>query len=380
MSSLVDYIKDQESLEKQAKEHMPYDCDKCTFELGSIRQELYACLTCYRLNKKLNAICYACSINCHTSHDLIELFTKRSFTCDCGTSKFNLPCNVRYPLIKNLNSNSLSNFDLDIPDLNNKYNHNFKGYFCSCNNPYNPQFDSNMIQCIFGISCGEDWYHDDCLMGFKPGFMNRKPLKIDDPNNYDLLPLPGFPSFDSFETLICWKCASQFPLEMSILINKLNCDTIDYVPNSTSIDDRILKISNNIDNNDNDNNKSKRLKKDYLKSIFLKENYKEKLSEIVKNENPNSLLVLFLLKYPFLFNDDPIYQPPIDDDDSSVFEMGVRELNNLPKDKAVKGLIAYEKIKSKLTDFLKPFADEGRIVTAEEVKAFFDSETNKIKK
>lgn len=30
----------------------------------------------------------ACSYNCHEGHDLVELYTKRAFRCDCGNSKF----------------------------------------------------------------------------------------------------------------------------------------------------------------------------------------------------------------------------------------------------------------------------------------------------
>lgn len=34
------------------------------------------------------AICLACSFHCHEGHELIELYTKRHFRCDCGNSKF----------------------------------------------------------------------------------------------------------------------------------------------------------------------------------------------------------------------------------------------------------------------------------------------------
>lgn len=427
MSSLVEYLEDQENLEKQAREQMPYDPNECTFPKGPLRQELYACLTCYRSTKQLNAICYACSIKCHTSHELVELFTKRSFTCDCGTSKVKGPCLVRYPQWSKLMNDSQFNdqFEPDIPDSNNRYNHNFKGLFCDCNNHYNPLTDSNMIQCILGLKCDEDWFHEECIMGLRPGVINRNPKsgtnklnELSEPgldakteneekikqegenkNNkkdqdeekqekqqqqqqqddsddeaYDVLPLPGFPSLDSFETIICWKCANEYPQEMDELIKYLDCETIEHVPAET-LDKRIQKLSSL---NDKDlEHSSKRSKKSHPKTIFLKQDYKDNLTEF-QEKYPASKLSLFLKKYPFLYQDDPIYRPPDDgDDSSSVFELGIRELNNLPSDKAAEGLAAYEKIKSKLTEFLKPFAEEGKVVTADEVKAFFNTETRK---
>lgn len=403
MSSLVDYLKSQESLEKQAKEHMPYDPHECTYIKGPIRQELYACLTCYRTTSQLNAICYACSIRCHTSHDLVELFTKRNRTCDCGTSRVNGPCLVRYPQWSKLDSqfqkeNENHKYTPDIPDSSNSYGHNFHGKFCDCDKIYNPLTDSNMIQCTFGIACDEDWYHEECIMGLQPGVINRNPKGIqnsnnrlnelsepgidaqDDDNNdndsdseneYDILPLPGFPSLESFDTIICWKCVARFPTELKELSTLLDCENIPHVPAST-IDERITKMMSS-----SSEISAKRKKKEFPYTIFLREDYKECLKSYLEKEETTKLAEL-LKKYSFLFQDDPIYRPPDDDDDSSsVFELGIRELNNIPSDQAVQGLVAYEKIKSKLTEFLKPFAQEGRIVTKEEVKEFFNSDMKK---
>lgn len=418
MSSLVEYLEDQQALEKQAREQMPYDPNECTFAMGALRQELYACLTCYRQTAQLNAVCYACSIRCHTSHDLVELFTKRSRTCDCGTSRVSGPCLVRYPQWTKLDAefqseNDSHRFTPDIPDSNNRYGHNFKGEFCDCNMPYNPLTVSNMHQCTFGVKCDEDWYHEECIMGLRPGVVNKSPKRAarsqaihgrdrldelsepgldassdnkvkaevddedehdDNDEEYDILPLPGFPDLDSFDSTICWKCASEYPAEMEQLVNTLHCETVFHVPAKT-IDERISKISPDVSTTDE--KASKRTKKDFPKTIFLKEDYREKLKHHVDTE-PSSKLSVLLKKYPFLYLDDPIYRPPDDDDDSSsVFELGIRELGNMPSDQAAQGLAAYEKIKSKLTEFLKPFAQEGKIVTEDEVKAFFKSETRK---
>lgn len=83
----------------------------------------------------------ACCLTCHENHDVIEMFTKRNFKCDCGlkstTCKL-VPCKM-------------------VPNENNKYNQNFVGNYCTCHRPYPDVEDDvadEMIQCII---C-EDWY------------------------------------------------------------------------------------------------------------------------------------------------------------------------------------------------------------------------------
>lgn len=113
------------------------------------RQALYACLSCIPEAKtdltKAAGVCFACCLHCHEGHELIELYTKRNFRCDCGNSKFNnFTC-------------TLDNNKADLNVLNN-YNHNFMGVYCICNRPYPDDEDpvsDVMVQCII---C-EDWYH-----------------------------------------------------------------------------------------------------------------------------------------------------------------------------------------------------------------------------
>lgn len=55
---------------------------------GYMRQALYACKTCCPNDTVQAGVCLACSFHCHEGHELVELYTKRSFRCDCGNSKF----------------------------------------------------------------------------------------------------------------------------------------------------------------------------------------------------------------------------------------------------------------------------------------------------
>ncbi|XP_018329909.1 putative E3 ubiquitin-protein ligase UBR7 [Agrilus planipennis] len=134
------------------------DDKNCTYTEGYMkRQPLYACLTCIPEAKedpsKRAGICLACCYHCHDGHDLIELYTKRNFRCDCGNSKF--PANTC-----NLNKAK------DKENVLNNYNQNFSGVYCTCSRPYPDPEDKvsdEMIQCVI---C-EDWYHTrhlDCKL------------------------------------------------------------------------------------------------------------------------------------------------------------------------------------------------------------------------
>lgn len=79
----------------------------------------------------------------------MELWTKRNFRCDCGNSKFG-------EFFCKLSPNK------DVENIENSYNHNFKGLYCTCGRPF-PDPDAEeqleMIQCCV---C-EDWFHEEHL-------------------------------------------------------------------------------------------------------------------------------------------------------------------------------------------------------------------------
>lgn len=120
------------------------------FDQGYIkRQALYACLTCVpeaRTDKKKRAgVCLGCTYKCHDGHEFIELYTKRNFRCDCGTSKIlSIRCKLDPMKMEDNEANT--------------YNQNFSGVYCTCKRPYpDPEdtIDDVMIQCVL---C-EDWFH-----------------------------------------------------------------------------------------------------------------------------------------------------------------------------------------------------------------------------
>ncbi|KAL6986411.1 RING-type E3 ubiquitin transferase [Sarracenia purpurea var. burkii] len=109
------------------------------------RQAIFSCLTC---TPDGNAgVCTACSLSCHDGHEIVELWTKRNFRCDCGNSKFGEFFCKLFP-------------KKDIENVENAYNHNFKGSYCTCGRPYpDPEAEEQveMIQCCI---C-EDWFHEE---------------------------------------------------------------------------------------------------------------------------------------------------------------------------------------------------------------------------
>ncbi|KAF2853914.1 hypothetical protein T440DRAFT_293581 [Plenodomus tracheiphilus IPT5] len=171
----AEFIKEQLSLEAEAREALPYQFDTCTRDLGPLRQSLYACLTCNpppaspaQVHTSAG-VCYSCSISCHGEHTLVELFNKRDFICDCGTTRIPemTPCTLRI----NATTGQKGDVTGEESAKSNKYNQNFQNKFCGCGEDYDAhQEKGTMFQCL-GLGtceeggCGEDWWHPECLVG-----------------------------------------------------------------------------------------------------------------------------------------------------------------------------------------------------------------------
>lgn len=128
--------------------HICQDSRANNFLLGYIKQMVFVCMECVSMGAEETGICYACSIACHGNHHpIVELFSRRSFKCDCGNAKFKLQkC-------------SLEREGKDPINPRNNYkdsNQNFYGRFCVCHDTYDDDDDTDdrtMLQCVI---C-EDW-------------------------------------------------------------------------------------------------------------------------------------------------------------------------------------------------------------------------------
>ena len=194
----------------------------------------------------------------------MELFNKRNFTCDCGTTRIpsTSPCTLRI----NPETNTKGGVHSEVPDSNNKYNQNFQNHFCGCECDYDPEHQKGtMFQCLgLGTAenggCGEDWWHPGCVVGLGPDWfeaMSQKatPRKVqntgllesitevseivadvsvnniartegqvdgsteqsvaaqlnEDEEDDDPPMPPGFPHEDDFDGFICYKCVDANP-------------------------------------------------------------------------------------------------------------------------------------------------------------------------
>ncbi|KAJ4763878.1 PHD finger protein-like protein [Rhynchospora pubera] len=177
--TIDEYIEEVEAEELEADLVLGGDEGKeCTYANGYMkRQAIFSCLTCVPQGNA--GVCTACSLTCHDGHEMVELWTKRKFRCDCGNAKFiDFTCKLTS--------------DKDSENIDNKYNHNFKGSYCTCGRPYpDPEAEEQveMIQCCI---C-EDWFHEDHL-----GLNSVNEIPRDE---------EGEPIYEDF---ICQKCAPSF--------------------------------------------------------------------------------------------------------------------------------------------------------------------------
>ncbi|XP_055386468.1 putative E3 ubiquitin-protein ligase UBR7 [Condylostylus longicornis] len=161
--NLFDLLNAEKELEEESAAVLGGSDDKCcTYNTGYIkRQALYSCLTCCPEAKddltKAAGVCLACSYKCHENHELVELYTKRNFRCDCPTMKIpEFKCSF-FNVNESSSSSSVEHSKKEI-NVANEYNQNFSGIYCTCKRPYPDSEDpisDEMIQCII---C-EDWYH-----------------------------------------------------------------------------------------------------------------------------------------------------------------------------------------------------------------------------
>ena len=225
-----DFIDSQLQLEADAREALPYKFEHCTQPLGPLRQNLFSCLTCNPSPASPSdpfipaAVCYSCSIACHGEHTLIELFNRRNFTCDCGTTRLpsTSPCTLRIDPTTGLKGPVHS----QAPAEGNTYNQNSQNRFCGCREIYNAEEEKGtMFQCLGLASekdggCGEDWWHPECVVGLGRDWTKaqaqtkqERNADIDGANDADAdhpLP-PSFPPEDNFDTFIFYNCVDVTP-------------------------------------------------------------------------------------------------------------------------------------------------------------------------
>ncbi|KIY46539.1 hypothetical protein FISHEDRAFT_66441 [Fistulina hepatica ATCC 64428] len=409
--NLAEFVALQDSLVREAALALPQSFSQCSYGRGHIRQAVYLCLTC----PEARGLCAACSIACHPDHEQIELFPKRKFRCDCPTSAIAHACTL-HTILEDENTENL-------------YGQNFEGKFCRCGREYDAKTEKEtMIQCL---SC-EDWFHESCCnLRERPPPRGNTPVPvqpesttvevsaIDDESDTssDGLP-PPLLSSENYEAFVCGACTRKIDtlvryagtLDAFMVVRNGPDDAWHVLETNTLASASIVDTSivapgdkrPRIEDPISCAPVAKRLRVE-----DAQEHYEVSCTAPAINPAAQALLAgeksllegtgdLFLTKedfrerwckckqclpslsgHPFLLEDEETWEPPEDGDSGLSLEtLGMRALNRMPRDRAIDGIAHYNAMRDQLMAYLRPFAQEGKVVADADVQAFFEKLKN----
>ncbi|KAM8921747.1 putative E3 ubiquitin-protein ligase UBR7 isoform 2-T2 [Pelodytes ibericus] len=380
--SLLDVLEEDDALEDEACAVLAgSDAEKCSYPEGYVkRQALYACNTCTPNKEEPAGICLACTYKCHEGHDLFELYTKRNFRCDCGNGKFKeLECKL---FAEKEKFNAV-----------NKYNANFFGLYCTCKRPYpdpEDEIPDEMIQCIV---C-EDWYHGRHLGALPPEHLE-------------------------FQEMICQVCMERCSFLRAYTphlaenhedIQVDDCSTeIVKVQNSLDIkaEEQKVEITNRSGVKEEDDHQQ-----NYPSGSTSAEQEEGENSHLVKTETKTGrpcklqeyktqagtatntatywpdnwrtklcvcedcMKMYKELEVQFLVDESDTVQAyenkGKNDEAQERRDPLMTALSSMNRVQQVELICEYNDLKTELTDYLKRFAEEGKVVKTEDIKHFFE--------
>ncbi|THU85132.1 hypothetical protein K435DRAFT_783431 [Dendrothele bispora CBS 962.96] len=402
--TLADYLASQNDLVQEASEALPHQFSQCTYALGPLRQAIYLCLTC----PEARGICPACSIVCHTDHEQIELFPKRNFHCDCPTRAIAHPCGL-HTILEPVNES-------------NTYGQNFKGLFCRCHRTYDANKEKEtMIQCL---AC-EDWFHESCCnLRERPSSRQPSPERKDDEtkedNDDDALsttssglppPLIGPSDYDTF---ICGECVAKNTILMRwagtpgclMVIRDTVSSTWRVLRSNDEDEAETIEVVAGVKRpsllSSSDEIGSKRLRLSPSASVpnqcfapplnLTAQNILRDGNPVMESDSTLGTGDIFLTegfrnrwchcqtcqpsleKHQYLLVEEETYEPPEDPDSGlSLEELGMRALSRMPRERAINGIHAFNSMRDDLKNYLRPFAEQGKVVNEADVKSFFES-------
>ena len=246
---------------------------------------------------------------------------------------------------------------------------------------------------------------------------------------------PGFPNEDDFDGLVCYKCVESNPWikryagTAGFLPPLFRSDSsaprpsAPAPPAAPNVDERPSlkrKASDEaLDDNQRASSPSKRIREDEMLqepqsatsvqapaspkhkhsnlppapagtfSLFLKEDFREQLCHC-PSCYPN------LLPHPQLVEEEDNYEPSVSNDSGvsdnrsnpllqsqhasdqrshrsgSLLDRGEAALNNVDRVRAIEGVMVYNHLKDKVKEFLKPYAESGKAVSADDIKSYFE--------
>ncbi|KAK2855769.1 hypothetical protein Q5P01_004504 [Channa striata] len=348
--SLVDVLEEDEELEEEASAVLAgSDSDHCSYPQGYVkRQALYACNTCTPKGGQRAGVCLACSYTCHEGHELFELYTKRNFRCDCGNRKFiELHCKL-HP-------------DKDEVNTLNKYSQNFFGLYCTCSRPYpdpDDQVEDEMIQCVV---C-EDWLHGrhlGCVV----------------PDSVEL------------QEMICESCMNKNPFLWTYAVHLAVPGEVVQVKEETGAesskteqDDEVIKPTCKRSREEAEPScRLKELQQDGRKraqsgAVFWPSAWRSKLCSCNTCQKRLSEAGLSFL----LDEGDTVFAYEKKGKNNEQKHEGhdplMSALDNLNRVQQLEIIHGYNDMKTELKDFLQRFAAEGKVVTSDDIRQFFEQQ------
>lgn len=244
-------------------------------------------------------------------------------------------------------------------------------------------------------------------------------------------PPPAFPNEDDFDGLICYKCVESNPWikryagTNGFLPPVLRKDQPTFQASEPSVPaisaDQRPRLKRKASDDEADiehrpSSPSKRAREDDMPaqpqietisqppkhkhsnlpstpietfSLFLKEDFRAHFCHC-PSCYPN------LLPHPQLVEEEDNYEPSVSNDSGvsdtqlnpllqsqhasdrqshrsgSLLDRGEAALNNVDRVRAIEGVMVYNHLKDKVKEFLKPYAESGKVVSAEDIKSYFE--------
>ena len=381
--SIDDIIQGEVELEQEANIILGSASDQnCSYEQGYVyRQPIFSCLTCNESGTSGTAggVCLACSLDCHGGHEVEELYTKRNFRCDCcNKEKFGHLTEMICLLQPNKSD----------ANERNVYSDNFKGVYCICKKGYDGE--SEMIQCVL---C-EDWFHlEHCGLESSEGIdeficpmcmegnqflvcyvdtelterATRKIPKegiVEDvtvEESKEIISLPEGNDVLNQEVCVVDKPDSS-PQQQQQQTNILKRKTQEEEPGAKRLKESICKIENFSDNSETS----------LASPGIFNSSWREELcrceSCILKYKTHK---IEYLLEHT-----DTITHYEQQAKDTNSFSNSIQAFSEIMTPiQRNEMLYQYNHMKEDLSEFLKPFALEGKAVSSEDIKRFFEKLT-----
>jgi len=381
--TMLDVLHDEQELEEDANAVLGASDDQnCTYDSGYVdRQALYACTTCTQPDNpdfKAAGICLACSYHCHEGCDLVELYTKRKFCCDCPTKRFSSDHRCKLKPVKE-EENEL-----------NTYGQNFAGLYCECNRPYPDPEDSTIDEMIQCLLC-EDWYHGRHLglasglppdqeygemicrqcVSKHPILLNYKNVKV--PENATATENPSESQY-SGETTCKLKSTNDTPGENN---KSADCDNTENKQDKTE-EKATSETEKTVINGDTEKSANSETEKSTMKdesgnvngveTLFLPEGWRSmqcRCTECSEYYKKNKIEFLLDEKDTVHFYESKGKKR------AGQFEQGMEALSQMDRIKQVEAISMYNNMKTDLMDYLATFAREGKVVKEEDIQKFF---------